>query len=137
LLELLVVISIIAIATAGVTLALRDTASVQLGREAERLAALLESGRAQSRTNGVPVVWRVEGNGFRFDGQMAKPMPQTWLDPQTRVRSAQPVLLGPDPIIGRQEILLSSVAAPQQVLRVWTDGLRPFSVQSADAGAAP
>ncbi len=137
LLELLVVISIIAIATAGVTLALRDTASMQLEREAERLAALLESARAQSRTNGVPVRWRLDGAGFRFDGVLAKALPQSWLDAQTRARTVQPVLLGPDPIIARQEIFLTSSAAPQQVLRVWTDGLRPFAVESVAAGAPP
>ena len=136
LLELLVVISIVAIATAGVTLTMRDSASTQLEREAERLAALLESGRAHSRTNGVPVVWRVEGAGFRFDGLTAKALPQTWLDSQTRARTAQSVVLGPDPIIAPQEIFLSNTAAPQWVWRVWTNGLRPFAAQAADAGAA-
>ncbi|EER57631.1 general secretion pathway protein H, partial [Acidovorax delafieldii 2AN] len=43
LLELLVVISIMALATAGVSLALRDSGQTQLEREAARLAALLES----------------------------------------------------------------------------------------------
>ena len=56
LLELLVVVSIIAIATAGVAFSLRDSAQTQTEREAQRLAALLESARAQSRTLGVAVV---------------------------------------------------------------------------------
>ena len=55
LLELLVVISIMAIATAGVGLALRDSGQTQLEREGERLAALLDSARARSRASGVPV----------------------------------------------------------------------------------
>ena len=58
LLELLVVVAIIAIASAGVSFALRDSADTQLEREAQRLAALLESARAQSRTSGRPVQWR-------------------------------------------------------------------------------
>lgn len=41
LLELMVVISIMAIAAAGVSLSLRDSGQAQLEREAERLAALL------------------------------------------------------------------------------------------------
>ena len=57
LLELLVVVAIIAIATAGVSFALRDSEATQLEREAQRLAALLESARAQSRSSGVPVRW--------------------------------------------------------------------------------
>ena len=54
LLELLVVISIMALATAGVGLAMRDGGQTQLEREAARLAALLESARAQSRAGGIP-----------------------------------------------------------------------------------
>ena len=52
LLELLVVISIMALATAGVSIALRDNGQTVLEREGARLAALLESGRAQSRAHG-------------------------------------------------------------------------------------
>ncbi|HRN65296.1 MAG TPA: prepilin-type N-terminal cleavage/methylation domain-containing protein, partial [Alicycliphilus sp.] len=58
LLELLVVIAIIALATAGVGLALRDSGATALQREGERLAALLESARAQSRASGAAVRWR-------------------------------------------------------------------------------
>ena len=58
LLELLVVLSIVALATAGAGLAMRDSGQTQLEREAARLAALLESARAQSRAGGLPVRWR-------------------------------------------------------------------------------
>mgnify|MGYP003620647923 FL=1 len=68
LLELLVVISIMALATAGVGLAMRDGGQTQLEREAARLAALLESARAQSRAGGIPVRWRALPGGFRFEG---------------------------------------------------------------------
>lgn len=47
LLELIVVIAIIAVATAGVSFAMRDSSAARLDREADRLAALLESARAQ------------------------------------------------------------------------------------------
>ena len=45
LLELLVVVSIIAIASAGVSFVIRDNSQTVLEREGERLAALLEAGR--------------------------------------------------------------------------------------------
>ncbi|MDO9165761.1 MAG: prepilin-type N-terminal cleavage/methylation domain-containing protein, partial [Rhodoferax sp.] len=48
LLELLVVVAIMAMASAGVGFAMRDSSQVQLDREAQRLAALLESARARS-----------------------------------------------------------------------------------------
>ena len=126
--ELLVVVAIIAIASAGVSFALRDSADTQLEREAQRLAALLESARAQSRTSGRPVQWRVAAGGFRFDGLAADALPDRWLEPTTIVRGTGSLLLGPEPIIGRQQIVLSSSARPGRSLRIGTDGLRPFAV---------
>ena len=55
LLELLVVVSLVALATAGVSLALPDPAATQLEREAQRLTALLEAGRAQAFDGDRPV----------------------------------------------------------------------------------
>ena len=130
LLELLVVVAIIAIASAGVSFALRDSADTQLEREAQRLAALLESARAQSRTSGRPVQWRAVADGFRFDGLAADALPQTWLEPTTEVRGPGLLQLGPEPIIGRQQILLGSSALPGRNLRISTDGLRPFAVSA-------
>jgi len=64
LLELLVVIALIAIATAGASLALRDSADSALDRDAQRLAALLETARAQARASERTVVWRTQPTGF-------------------------------------------------------------------------
>jgi general secretion pathway protein H len=134
LLELLVVVTIIAMASAGVAFALRDSSLRQLEREAQRLAALLDSARALSRTSGVPVRWIPTAQGFRFEGLPANALPTRWLTEQTITQTAAPVLLGPEPIIGRQDVVLSVVNQPAQVLHVITDGLGPFSVQ-ADAPA--
>ena len=133
LLELLVVIAIIAIATAGVSLALRDSQATQLEREAQRLAALLESGRAQSRSSGVPVRWYTTAGGFRFEGVPPNSLPERWLSETTEVRGTATLQLGPEPIIGRQEVVLGSTAAPDRSLRVATDGLRPFAVTAGNA----
>ncbi len=131
LLELLLVVAIMALATAGVSFALRDSSQVQLEREAERLAALLESARAQSRASGVAVRWRTTAEGFQFDGLPAQALPRHWLGPNTRVLSQASVQLGPEPIIGPQAIVLSTSGQPERALRVATDGLRPFTVQTA------
>ncbi len=131
LLELLVVISIMALATAGVGLAMRDGGQAQLEREAERLAALLESGRAQSRASGVPVRWQATAEGFRFDGVRPGALPQQWLQSDTRVRGNSVLVLGPEPLIGPQQVTLVQTSHPEHALRVATDGLRPFSVDSA------
>jgi len=136
LLELLVVVAIIAMASAGVALAMRDSSHTQLEREAQRLAALLDSARSLSRLSGVPVVWMPTAQGFRFNGPPGNTLPTQWLADQTIARIAAPLLLGPEPIIGRQDIVLSTTDQPDQVLHVVTDGLGPFSVQ-ADAPTAP
>ncbi|HVZ44275.1 MAG TPA: prepilin-type N-terminal cleavage/methylation domain-containing protein [Ramlibacter sp.] len=128
LIELLVVVAIIAFATAGVSFALRDSEATQLEREGLRLAALLESAREQSRTLGVPVRWYPSAGGFRFDGLPDKPMPQQWLSPQTLVEGTPVLVLGPEPIIGPQAVVITSTAAPDRSIRVATDGLRPFAV---------
>lgn len=140
LLELLVVIAIIALATAGVGLSLRDSGQATLDREAERLAALLESARAQSRASGVAVRWRVTPDGpgnFSFDGLPPGALPTAWL---AEGISAQPIgvdgraagalQLGPDPIIAAQQVVLSADGPPARSLRIGTDGLRPFAVVS-------
>lgn len=131
LLELLVVVAIMAMATAGVGLAMRDASQVQLDREAQRLAALLESARARSRVSGVPVRWRPDANGFRFEGLAPSALPEQWLDKDTGVAGTPALLLGPEPIIGPQEVVLVSQSQPGRSVRLATDGVRPFAVQPA------
>ena len=132
LIELLVVVAIIAIATAGVSFALRDTQATQLEREAQRLAALLESARAQSRASGVPVRWRAVDGGFRFDGAQPGTLPEQWLAETTQVQGNAVLVLGPEPIIGPQQVVIAASNAQGRQLRIATDGLRPFRVVAAD-----
>jgi general secretion pathway protein H len=131
LLELLVVVAIIAMASAGVGFAVRDTSQVQLDREAQRLAALLESARARSRVTGVPVRWRANAGGFRFEGLAPSELPEQWLDGDTGVAGdtgAAALLLGPEPIIEPQEVVLVSQSQPGRRVRLATDGVRPFAI---------
>ncbi|AMO23440.1 hypothetical protein GCM10027034_40640 [Ramlibacter solisilvae] len=133
--ELLIVVAIIAIASAGVSFALRDSQVTLLDREAKRLAALLESARAQSRASGVPVRWRTTGDGFRFEGVVAGTLPDHWLAEGTHAQGPAVLVLGPEPIIGPQAVVLMSAAAPDVSVRIATDGLRPFAIETP--GAAP
>jgi general secretion pathway protein H len=137
LLELLVVISIIAMATVGVAFSMRDSAETQIEREAQRLAALLESARAQSRTRGIAVVWRATDTGFRFEGLPPGTLPAVWLDSGTTVSSGGPLELGPDPIVAAQSVTLGSKRQSTVGWRVATDGLRPFTAQLAGTERSP
>ena len=130
LLELLVVVALIAIATAGVGFALRDDGRTALQREGERLAALLEAGRAQSRASGAPVRWRAAGGTFRFEGLPGNPAPGAWLDASTYVVGPALLQLGPEPLIAPQQVVIANQAHPGRAVRVATDGLRPFTAEA-------
>lgn len=130
LLELLVVVAIMALATAGVGFALSGNGRHQLQREGERLAALLESARAQSRAAGSVVSWQPDAAGFHFDGLAPGSLPEHWLQPQTRVRTAHTLWLGPEPLIGAQQVVIVNPEWPGQAVQVATDGLRPFTAQA-------
>jgi general secretion pathway protein H len=78
------------------------------------------------------VRWHVTATGFQFDGVPPASLPDQWLA-QTTQASGNPVLqLGPEPIIGRQEVVLESSTLPGRSVRIATDGLRPFAVNSGE-----
>lgn len=135
---MIVVIAIVAIGTAGVALALRDSGQAGLEREADRLAALLEAGRSQSRASGTTVTWRPRAQnpgGFTFDGLPSGSLPTNWLSSGISAqpigpdgRAADAIALGPEPIIAAQQVVLTAGGTPTRTLRIGTDGLRPFGV---------
>jgi len=145
LLEMLVVLAIIALGSAGVGLALRDSSQTRLEREAQRLGALLEAARARAQVAGVAVRWYPTATGFRFEGQAStaqdEVLPQIWMDDDTRARiepaagtksvdpSPRVVLLGPDPIIEPQVLTLYSAGQPERQVQLATDGVRPFTLK--------
>jgi general secretion pathway protein H len=141
LVELLVVIALIAVATGVASLALRDPASTALEREAARLAALLEAARAEARATGVAAWWepRTLENGqavFQFVGLPTEmDLPAGWLEAGTsaEVVGTRRVVLGPEPLIGAQRILLR---LGDRRLVLATDGIGPFAVVTDVAPAA-
>jgi general secretion pathway protein H len=154
LLELLIVVALIAVASAVASLALPDPASSRLEQEAARLATLLEAGRAQSRALGLPVRWApgpargreaagipadpsVPPDAFHFDGLPAgHGLPLRWL-----VANGEPlqvglperqtwIPLGPEPVIGPQRVWLS---LGERRIAIASDGIGPFRVVPDDA----
>ena len=145
LLELLVVLAIIGLAMAGVSLSLRDSNQTQIEREAQRLVAVLEAGRAQSRTSGIPFIWQTTPEGFVIRPAAATnpaqnniaARTQTWLSAGTQATvstatTANLVVLGPEPILAPARITLTATSAntskPSPSLSIGTDGLQPFRV---------
>ena len=140
LIELMVVVALIALGAAVTTLAIRDPASTRLEREAARLMALLEGARAQSRASGVMVTWIPRSTtdlpsedhaDFRFVGLPPDAsMPTRWLGPDlvAEVSGANGLILGPEPLIGAQEVKLR---LDRQQITLRTDGLGPFVAEPA------
>ncbi len=150
LIELLVVLAIIALGSALVTLALRDPSAAALDRDAVRLAALLESARAEARASGVSARFEIRneqnarsfaetsagaggtGAPFRFIGlNEASREPGQWLDPAVvaEVVGARAVVLGPEPILPPQRVALR--LGDHRVI-VASDGLGPFQLTADD-----
>lgn len=138
----MVVVALIAVASAVTVLSLRDPSSTQLEREGARLAALLEAARVEARAAGIAVSWvpgTAENSGFRFVGLPATlALPTQWLDSGVRaeVRAeqgpARAAVLGPEPVIGPQRIVLQ---LDSQRLTLATDGLGPFTRVDDDASS--
>ena len=127
LIELLVVLAIVAIASAGVVLTLRDNSARDLERDAQRLAAVLASARAQSRMQGTPVWWRPQATGFLIDGLQPAQAAHTWLSPDTQSLSPA-FVLEPEPVMDANTIVLQSRQQAATRIQLSTDGLRPFAV---------
>jgi general secretion pathway protein H len=148
LIELLVVVALIAVASTVAVLALRDPSETLLEREAARLSALLEAARAEARASGIPVRWvpyspsdERKAGGFDFVGLPDRlDLPGHWLaagvtaEVRTERGRAAGAVLGPEPIIGVQRIVLR---LESRQLTVATDGLGPFVVDAPDPGDAP
>lgn len=141
LIELMVVVLLIAIASTVASLALRDPAATRLEQEAARLAALLESARAEARASGLSARWELSssdgdrGAGFRFVGlPESSGLPGHWLSEgvTAEIVGARAVVLGPEPLIGAQRIVLR---LEEQRLTLVTDGLGPFAVADEPAAA--
>ncbi len=140
LVELLIVIAIVAIGLGLVAAALPDGEQARLDEEAERLAALFETARAESRVSGAPVVWVPSRSGepvtdsagrplqFRFVGlPRALALPTRWLDARTsaQVVGAAQLVLGPEAILPPQRVVLT---LGERRLELASDGLAPFGV---------
>lgn len=140
LIELLLVVALIAVASGLATFALRDPSANQLENEAARLASLLEAGRAQSRSTGIAVRWEPRPlapnpEGFHFVGlTRGNEMPDRWLGTgvSAEILGAPAILLGPEPMIGPQRIVLR---LNDQRLTLATDGLMPFEVVPSEEAA--
>ena len=132
LLELMIVLVIIGIAAAGITMGMRSSDEMALYQEAERVSAALETGRVQSRARGVAAEFAVNEQGFIVKGPNAGIVDskvQIWRKPGTTATGNVPTVLGPEPILPAQTIVLS---LGEYSVRISSQGLRPFAVEEGE-----
>ena len=142
LIEIMVVVTIVAIAAALISLALPDRDRSRLEEEGMRLSALLESARAEARAAGLTVRWAPaaadasDGANFRFSGlPPGSELPTRWLDAavSAEVIGAAAVLLGPEPVLPAQRVVLR---LNERRLVLASDGLGPFAPLDESPGAS-
>ncbi len=129
LLELMVVLVIIGLAATGITMGMRSSDEMALYQEAERVSAALETGRVQSRARGVAAEFVTSEKGFIVKSPNAgidESKVQPWLKPGTSASGNVPTVLGPEPILPAQTVVLSLGAYS---VRISSQGLRPFAVE--------
>ncbi|WP_122439501.1 GspH/FimT family pseudopilin [Pseudomonas viridiflava] len=72
LIELMVVLVIIGIASAAVSLSIKPDADALLRKDSQRLAQLLQIAQAEARADGRPITWLADGKGFVFQRRNAQ-----------------------------------------------------------------
>ncbi|KAF0866341.1 type II secretion system minor pseudopilin GspH [Pseudomonas sp. LD120] len=135
LIELMVVLVIIGIASAAVGLSIKPDPLRSLRQDAERLVQLLRVAQAEARADGRPISWHTTAKGFAFsrrddsgtglddfrhDPQLR---PRQWHTPSLQVR-----------ITPKQRLVLNAewINPPLQV--VLSDGQHRLSVERSAAG---
>ena len=136
LIELMVVLVIIGIASAAISLSIKPDPLHLLRKDAERLAQVLQIAQAEARADGRAITWRADANGYRLsrsrdDGPGLEDFKG---DPQLRPRTwdTTPLQVRIEP---RQTLVLNAewINPPLQVLL--SDGQHSLSLQRDATGA--
>lgn len=140
LIELMVVLVIIGIASAAISLSIKPDPVLLLRKDAERVAQLLQVAQAEARADGRPIVWVSDAKGFRFSRRNnsgrgfehfkddAQLRPRAWQSPkvEVRVEPKQRVVLNAEWINPPLQVTLSDGLNRLSVLR---DGSGRISLQ--------
>ena len=135
LIELMVVLVIIGIASAAISLSIKPDPLRVLRKDAERLSQLLQVAQAEARADGRPITLRADAKGFRFNRRSddgagletfnsdAQLRPRTW--------ESTPMQVTVEP---RQTLVLDAEWINAPVRIVLSDGQHSLSLQRDAAG---
>ncbi|MHC8367509.1 type II secretion system minor pseudopilin GspH [Pseudomonas sp. ZT5P21] len=135
LIELMVVLVIIGIASAAISLSIKPDPLHLLRKDADRVAQLLQVAQAEAQSDGRPITWRADAKGFRFsrrndngegvdrfqnDSQLR---PRLWETPGMEVR-----------VEPRKSVVLNAEWINPPVQLKLSDGINSIIVQRSPTG---
>ncbi|VEF10683.1 general secretion pathway protein H [Pseudomonas fluorescens] len=135
LIELMVVLVIIGIASAAISLSIKPDPLQLLRKDAERVAQLLQVAQAEARADGRAIVWLSDTKGFRFSrrgeggegfehfAQDQQLRPRAWQSPKVDVR-----------VEPKQRVVLNAEWINPALRLTLSDGLNRLSVVRDGAG---
>lgn len=135
LIELMVVLVIIGIASAAISLTIKPDPLHLLRKDAERLSQLLQVAQAEARADGRPITWRADAKGFRFNRRSDDGLGVETFKGDTQLRSrpweSTPMQISIEP---RQVLVLDAEWISPPVHVVLSDGQHSLSLQRDAAG---
>ncbi|MGD8216848.1 type II secretion system minor pseudopilin GspH [Pseudomonas thivervalensis] len=134
LIELMVVLVIIGIASAAVGLSIKPDPLKLLRQDGERLVQLLQLAQTEARSDGRPITWRWDAKGFGFSRRADRgELDRFKDDPQLRPRHWQSPSMEVR-VEPRQRVVLNAewIGEPLQIRL--SDGQNSLTVQRSAAG---
>lgn len=131
LIELMVVLVIIGIASAAISLSIKPDPLHLLRKDAARVAQLLQVAQAEARADGRPITWRADAKGFRFSrrNDSGQGVDHFSNDPQLKPRPWET----PGMQV-RQKIVLNAEWINPPLQLTLSDGLNNIAVQRSATG---
>ncbi|UZE15837.1 type II secretion system minor pseudopilin GspH [Pseudomonas sp. B21-054] len=135
LIELMVVLVIVGIASAAVSLSIKPDPAKLLRQDAQQLAQLLQLAQTEARTDGRPITWRGDAKGFGFSRRLDQgpgldrfkedPQlhPRRWQSPSMEIR-----------VEPKQRVVLDAEWIGAPLLIRLSDGQNSFIVQRSPTG---
>ena len=134
LIELMVVLVIVGIASAAISLSIKPDPLKLLRKDAERVAQLLQLAQSEVQADGRPITWLTDAKGFRFSRKNDQGGVEYFNgDPQLKPRAWQSTSMNVrvDP---RQPVILNAEWIDQPLVVRLSDGQNSINVLRSAAG---
>jgi general secretion pathway protein H len=135
LIELMVVLVIVGIASAAVSLSIKPDPLQLLRKDANRVVQMLQVAQAEARADGRPITWRANAKGFRLSrrDEQGQDLDHFMNDPQLRPRAWETPSMTVR-VMPRQPVVVNAewFATPLQLQL--SDGQHSLTVQRTATG---